>query len=127
PRKYFPVMFQSGDYSHDGHSHIQGQKIAHDGSTHGMVWDYDIDIPLLFYGPAFVNAGKVIEAPATQQDLVPTYAQLMGALPPRGALHGRFLHQAFQPISKPPKAILTVVMDQGGWQYYRAHPDAWPY
>lgn len=125
-RKYFPVMFNSGSYSHDGFSHVHGKKLANIGDTHGMSWDYDVEIPIVLYGPSFVKQRQSFDSPATQQDLVPTYAQIMGAIPPRDALHGRVLQEALKPTRKKPKAILTLVFDQGGWQYYRAHKDAWP-
>lgn len=127
PRKYFPVMFESGNYAHDGYSWIKGQKVPHEGATHGMIWDYDTHIPLLLYGPGFVKSSQRLSVAATQQDLVPTYAQLMGAVPPRGAVHGRVLTEALLPNPAKPKAILTIVIDQGGWQYYQAHPDKTPY
>lgn len=126
-QKYFPVMFESGDYSHDSFSHYQGQTFKHTGATHGSSWDYDTHIPLVFYGPGLVKTGQEISTPATQQDLVPTYAKLMGAVPPRDAFHGQSLSAPFEAKAKPPKAILTIVFDQGGWQYYQAHPKAWPH
>lgn len=125
-RRNYPVMFVSGDYSLDGFSHRDGQRFSHSGSTHGAVWDYDVEIPLLFYGPGLVHSGRQFDRSVTQQDLVPTYAQLMGGVAPRHALHGQALTEAFIPGAKAPKAILTLVFDQGGWQYYRAHPEAWP-
>lgn len=126
-RKYFPVMFQTGDYAHDGYSMIKGKKVPNHGATHGTVWDYDTQIPILFYGPSWVKSGQEISTFATQQDLVPTYSWLMNTEPPRDAIHGRILHQAFSATKKRPKAILTVVFDQGGWQYYQAQPKAWPH
>lgn len=127
PRKYASVMFQSGNYAHDGYSYIQGVRTPHDGATHGHVWDYDVKIPLLFYGPGYVKAGQIIETPATQQDLTPTYAHLMGGTPPGDARHGKILKAPFKANPTPPKAILTVLFDQAGWQYYAAHPTAWPF
>ncbi len=127
PRKYSPVMFQSGNYAHDGYSYINGKKTSHDGATHGHVWDYDVKIPMLFYGPGYVKAGQQLPQPVTQQDLVPTYAHLMDSTPPLDALHGQVLTAPFKPFSRPPKAILTVLFDQTGWQYYSAHPKAWPF
>lgn len=127
PRKYASVMFQSGDYAHDGYSYIGGVKTAHTGATHGQVWDYDVEIPLLFYGPGYVKAGQVLQEKVTQQDLAPTYAYLMGGYPPEDARHGQILKAPFKPIKSAPKAILTVLFDQGGWQYYAAHPKAWPF
>ena len=127
PRKYYPIMFESGDYSQDGASFVRGQKVPNQGATHGMVWDYDIEIPIVFYGAGRVKENVQIDTLATLQDLVPTYAHLMGAIPPKDALHGRRLHQPFfDKAQKAPKVILTVVFDQGGWQYYRAQPGAWP-
>lgn len=131
PRKYYFVTFDSGDYSHDGFSHLQraGQqvKIKHGGSSHGSVWDYDVEIPLAFYGPAFVPAGQRIDTPATQQDIVPTIAHLIGAVPPEHALHGKVLQAAFKPVKQKPRVVFTLVFDQGGWAYYRAHPRAHPF
>ncbi|HEY9842538.1 MAG: alkaline phosphatase family protein [Candidatus Sericytochromatia bacterium] len=124
--RFDPVLFQSGNYSFDGFSHLAGKRIAHEGDTHGSVWNYDVEIPLLFYGPGLVTPGQVLEDPATQQDLVPTYARLIGGVPPRDALHGQVLSKPFVAGAAPPRAILTLVLDQGGWQYYRAHPKAWP-
>ena len=127
PRKYASVMFQSGDYAHDGYSYIQGVKTPHDGATHGHVWDYDVEIPLLFYGPGYVKSGLRLTDVVTQQDLVPTYAHLMGGVPPEDARHGHVLSTPFKATKTPPKAILTVLFDQAGWQYYAAHPQAWPF
>lgn len=127
PRKYASVMFQSGNYAHDGYSYIEGVKTPHTGATHGQVWDYDVEIPLLFYGPGYVKSGQLLRESVTQQDLAPTYAHLMGGVPPEDARHGQVLKAPFKPVKSPPKAILTVVFDQGGWQYYAAHPDAWPF
>lgn len=131
PRKYSFITFDSGDYSHDGFSHLnqagEQREIQHGGSSHGSVWDYDVEIPLAFYGPAFVPAGQRVDTPATQQDIVPTLAHLIGAVPPEGALHGQVLQAAFKAVQKKPRAVLTLVLDQGGWAYYRAHPKAHPF
>lgn len=125
-REHCPVMFQSGNYSYDGFSHIKGQRIGHEGNTHGAIWNYDTEIPLVFYGPGLVQPGQIISDPVTQQDLVPTYSRLIGAIPPADARHGQALSKPFIAGAAAPKAILTLVFDQGGWQYYRAHPEAWP-
>jgi hypothetical protein len=130
PRKYSFVTFDSGDYSHDGFSHMQRGteqvKIKHGGSSHGSVWNYDTHIPLALYGPGFIHSGKRIQTAATQQDLVPTLAQLIGAVPPEDAFHGRVLSEALKTTPHKPKAILTLVFDQGGWMYYHAHPKLHP-
>src|SRR5687768_3375475 len=49
---------------------------------HGSPWDYDTRIPLLLYGPGYINQGSY-PGPATQQDIVPTLAALLkGPRPP---------------------------------------------
>jgi hypothetical protein len=131
PRKHSFVTFETGNYSHDGFSHLSRDRVRrevqHGGSSHGTVWDYDVEIPLLFYGPGFIPAGQRLSEAATQQDLVPTLAHLIGAVPPEDARHGRILHKALKPGVRKPRVVLTVVFDQGGWAYYRAHPQAHPY
>src|SRR5437870_9786868 len=43
---------------------------------HGSPWPYDVDIPLMFAGPA-VKAGSY-SMPAAQQDVAPTLAAALG-------------------------------------------------
>lgn len=130
PKKYNFVTFQGGDYSMDGASSIvmHGEKhvVQHKGTTHSIPWSFDIEIPIILYGPGFVNSGLQVNAPVTQQDLAPTYASILNTSPPADATHGRPLYEAFFPTNRTPKAILTLVFDQGGLQYYNAHPDKHP-
>jgi hypothetical protein len=46
---------------------------------HGSPWPYDVDIPLVFTGPA-VKAGRYSMA-AVQQDIAPTLAAALGVQP----------------------------------------------
>lgn len=130
PRENYIVAFSSGNYSHDSYSHVkQGRKsvhVQHEGNSHGNIWEYDVHIPILLYGPGFIHSQKRFSQPATQQDLAPTYAKLLQTEPPADAIHGRVLTEALKRTSKKPKAILTLVFDQGGWQYYRANADLAP-
>jgi predicted AlkP superfamily pyrophosphatase or phosphodiesterase len=105
----------------------QVRTVQHQGVAHATPWDYDARIPLVFYGPGFVREGLTIDAFATQQDLVPTMAHLLDTAAPEDA-RGRVLAEALQPNPRRrPKAILTVVFDQGGMvNYFDAHPDAFP-
>ena len=43
---------------------------------HGSPWNYDANIPLLFFGPPFIRRGTYADA-AAQQDIVPTLAKLL--------------------------------------------------
>lgn len=101
--------------------------VSHEGNHHGTFWDYDTRIPLLLYGPSYVKAGLTSNAPATQQDLVPTLAGLIGAVPPEDAA-GRNLSEALKPAgAAKPKAVLVLVFDQGGRSLLDAHPGATPF
>ncbi len=47
---------------------------------HGSPWDYDTQIPILFYGAPFIRQGCWKDA-AAQQDIAPTLGALIGASP----------------------------------------------
>jgi predicted AlkP superfamily pyrophosphatase or phosphodiesterase len=51
------------------------------GSTHGSPHDYDTQVPLLFWGPAYVGQGEVKER-VEMADLAPTLAGLIGIAAP---------------------------------------------
>src|SRR3990172_6954600 len=48
---------------------------------HGSPWEYDVEIPILFYGEPFVRKGEY-PGPAHQQDVAPTLASILGLPPP---------------------------------------------
>lgn len=124
PSKYNYIV----DKGHDSSpivTHLRGKQVRTFGTTHGTSWEYDTHIPLVLWGPGFVRAGVRTDKAATQQDLVPTYAKLMGARLPEDA-RGRVLDEALKSTKRRPKVILTVVFDQAGEVYYRAHPKATP-
>lgn len=106
-------------------AHYKGQPMKNGGTVHGNSWEYDTRIPIVLWGPGFVRQGVRTDASATQQDLAPTYAHLMGTMPPEDAL-GRVLTEGLVSTARKPKVILTLVFDQGGEVYYRAHPGATP-
>ena len=128
PNKYNYIIDM--DYMAPEQSEIErnGQvsTISHRGNHHGTVWDYDVRIPIALYGPGYVERGMVLQVPATQQDIVPTLAHVLGVVPPEDA-NGRVLHEALKAANKPPKAVLVVVFDQGGSTLYEHHPKAAPF
>jgi type I phosphodiesterase/nucleotide pyrophosphatase len=74
---------------------------------HGSPWAYDIEIPLMFVGPAV--KGGTYSMPAAQQDVAPTLAAALGVhMPPTSS--GRVL-----PILKtdvaPPRVVVLIVLD----------------
>src|SRR5438067_6616141 len=72
---------------------------------HGSPWPYDVEIPLMFAGPA-VKTG-VYSMPAVQQDVAPTAAAALGvSMPPTAT--GRVL-PIFRPGFAPPRVVFVLV------------------
>src|SRR5205085_9362304 len=72
---------------------------------HGSPWPYDVDIPLMFGGPA-VKTG-VYSMPAVQQDVAPTLAAALGvSMPPTAT--GR-ASPIFRPDFAPPRCVFVLV------------------
>ena len=40
-------------------------------------WDYVEDVPMLWYGPGFVPAGKTVKRPVTLAGIAPTAAKIL--------------------------------------------------
>jgi hypothetical protein len=59
------------------------------GTTHGSPYSYDTNVPLVFYGPRWINAGKYGQNAAVV-DIAPTLSHLLEIRPP-GASEGRIL------------------------------------
>ena len=74
---------------------------------HGTPWPYDVDIPLMFTGPA-VKAGRYSMA-AAQQDIAPTLAAALGVkMPPTATGHALpVLRKGFGR----PRVIMLLVLD----------------
>jgi predicted AlkP superfamily pyrophosphatase or phosphodiesterase len=118
-----------GDYSHDGFSHFNKNgklyKLKNRGTGHGTPWDYDTHIPIIMYGPGFINSKKEVNRFVTQQDITQTYSEILNTEPPVDA-DGTVLKEALNNTTKKPKAILTIVLDQVGMEFYNSHPDSYP-
>ncbi|HEX2241138.1 MAG TPA: alkaline phosphatase family protein [Actinomycetota bacterium] len=98
-------------------------------STHPNPWKYLAHIPIHLYGPGYIHAGKVAHRATTVGDIAPTYARLLRA-PLGDRWAGTPLHEALLPAdrrSAPPRLIMTIVYDGGGWNVLRRWPDAWPF
>ncbi|HET7483131.1 MAG TPA: alkaline phosphatase family protein [Actinomycetota bacterium] len=98
------------------------------GWSHSGPWPYLEDIPIVFYGPGFVEAQGDVDRPVTTADIAPTEMALMHGfyrsegepLPEVARLTGRSVRRGT------PKLILTVVWDGGGWNVLNQWPDDWP-
>jgi hypothetical protein len=91
---------------------------------HGSPWDYDRNIPLLFFGPPFVRQGSYSRA-TIQQDIVPTLAALL-KLPLPSTVSGRPLSEAVNPTAGRPRAILLIVLDGMRRDYFDRHSAVLP-
>jgi predicted AlkP superfamily pyrophosphatase or phosphodiesterase len=99
-------------------------------TTHSGPWDYVQEVPVMFWGPGYVKAQGPISLPGepTLTDFAPTLADLLHT--PLPDAQGRSISEALVPEAErqtPPKAILTVVWDGGGWDVLNTWPDAWPF
>ena len=61
------------------------------GISYGSLYNYDVQTPLLFYGPPFRQG--VFESPVESVDLAPTLARAFGVAPPSSGV-GRILGEA---------------------------------
>jgi hypothetical protein len=64
------------------------------GISYGSLYNYDVRVPLFFFGPQF-RAG-VYDAPVDSTDVAPTLARLIGVDQPSSCT-GRVLSEAFVP------------------------------
>ncbi|MBZ5620294.1 MAG: alkaline phosphatase family protein [Acidobacteriia bacterium] len=64
------------------------------GISYGSLYNYDVRVPLCFYGPQFRPG--VFERPVESVDIAPTLARAMGVAAPSSSI-GRVLGEAFAP------------------------------
>lgn len=96
-------------------------------TTHASPWSYHQRVPIILYGPGFIRTGVKSDRIADVADLAPTFARLMGF--PFDAADGKVLTDALRPRlrrSDPPRLIVLVAYDGGGWNLLERYPDAWP-
>jgi hypothetical protein len=96
------------------------------GLSHAGPWPYLQEVPLFFYGPPFIEPGKV-NRDVVSTDIAPTEAALLNfdfqpsdgkALPevlPAGGVQGQ------------PRLLVTLVWDAAGMDVLNTWPDDWPY
>jgi hypothetical protein len=89
---------------------------------HGSPWPYDVDIPLMFAGPA-VKAGSYPMAVA-QQDVAPTLAAALGVQMPPTAT-GHVLPVLRKGFARP-RVVVLLVLDGMRRDYFDLHATAMP-
>ena len=89
---------------------------------HGSPWPYDVDIPLMFTGPA-VKAGRYSMA-AVQQDIAPTLAAALGVKMPPTAT-GHVLPVLRKGFGRP-RVVMLLVLDGMRRDYFDRHASSMP-
>lgn len=92
---------------------------------HTGPWDHLTDVPLVAYGPGVVPEAGRVGTPATMADVAPTVARMLGYR--FHTQHGRVIEEIVGDPSKPPRLIVVIVWDGGGWNVLNHHDDAWPF
>lgn len=90
--------------------------------SHSTAYDYDVDIPLLFYGKWF-DKGQFSDV-AFQQHIAPTLAKAMGIPTPSGAEVAPL--KVRTDIQGKPDIVVVIVIDQGGTNLLTTHRSAAP-
>jgi Type I phosphodiesterase / nucleotide pyrophosphatase/RTX calcium-binding nonapeptide repeat (4 copies) len=96
------------------------------GFTHSGPWGYLQDVPLLLYGPGYVEPNGPVDRPVTAAAIAPTIADLLG-FPFQGASGP--LSEALVPAAdrpEPPALVVTVVWDGAGRVVLDTWPGQWP-
>lgn len=91
-------------------------------TSHPNPWAYLARVPIVVSGPE-VPKGFVNEDSVDITQLAPSYARMVGF-----GMDGVSapLPGLDRPLKEKPKAIVTVVIDGGGWNALQEHPDSWP-
>lgn len=89
---------------------------------HGTPWPYDVDIPLMFTGPA-VKAGRYSMA-AAQQDVAPTLAAALGVKMPPAAT-GHVLPVLRKGFGRP-RVVVLLVLDGMRRDYFDHYATSMP-
>ena len=100
------------------------------GVRHSTPWPYTQDVPIVLYGPGFIERGLNVKRPVTVADLAPTFAELMNFDAfPASEREGSSLKEALLPEEErngAPKLLFTLVWDGGGDNLLEQWPGAWP-
>lgn len=92
-------------------------------TTHPNPWDYLTEVPIILRGPG-IPADQTIDTPVDIAGLPSTYADLLGVEGYEGVQPS--LPGIFEDDVDPPKVIVSIVIDGGGWNVLAQHPGAWP-
>jgi arylsulfatase A-like enzyme len=112
--------FNSSNYANES----QDLSAFYRATSHASVWMYLERVPLLVHAPGRVDPADDTSR-VTLADLAPTTATLMGFGDWPSDRAGTSL-PGIAAGPRPPRVIVTFVIDGGGWNVLRHWPDAWP-
>lgn len=84
-------------------------------AVHYTAYDYDTEIPIIFYGPNWIKNGKYNQA-IEQQSIAATISQIVQLKQPK-SMKGAVLKQILKESKQKPEIITTIILDQGGRQF----------
>lgn len=93
--------------------------------VHSGPWDYLTHVPWLLYGPGHIEPVGDVDTPATLADVAPTTAELIG-FDSYQAPDGKAKTSALAG-GKPPRLVISIVWDGGGWNALDRHANKWPF
>jgi hypothetical protein len=102
-----------------------GTDDADPSTTHPTPWDYHQRVPIVLYGPGRIEPGRANEA-VDVTALPQTFAALAGSSFDAGA-GGMILADPSKLADRsPPRAIVLVAYDGGGWNLLEEWQEDWP-
>jgi predicted AlkP superfamily pyrophosphatase or phosphodiesterase len=110
--------FNTSNYSHES----EELEPRDPRSSHALAWGYLTRVPIVIHAPGLVRPGT-FDDPASIADLAPTTAHLLGTS--MAEADGGVLPGVERP-ARPPKVVVTLVIDGGGWNVLQHWPNAWP-
>lgn len=99
------------------------------GWSHSGPWGYLQRIPIVFHAPDIIEPRGEIDRPVTLADIAPTVMAMFNAILRTEDGHRMDEVAGFDPSSlkrEPPRLVLVVVWDGGGWNVLEHWPESWP-
>lgn len=94
-------------------------------TSHYTNYSYDINIPVWIYGPKWFHSG-IYPDTIFQQHIPSLYSEIL-KYKFSNALDISAYEKIFKNSNDIPEIIVTIVVDQGGEQLYKAHPNGFPF
>ncbi|TGL44269.1 alkaline phosphatase family protein [Leptospira perdikensis] len=94
-------------------------------TSHYTQYFYDTEIPIWIYGPKWIRTGQYSDE-INQQHIPSIYGKILN-FKFKNTIDVSYLEKIFKNETTKPEIIVTVVVDQGGRQLYKAHKGAYPF